>query len=288
MFSLAVIPSIVLLVYIYKKDKREKEPMPLLMSCFLFGILIIAPVLVMETVLSVIEDSLFTPGSVFYAAFDGIIVAALSEELFKYLALKFKTWKSKEFNCTFDGIVYAVFVSLGFATVENINYVADGGISSAIGRMFTAVPSHACDAVFMGYFYSKAKKASLENNTKLEKKYKKLALFVPIMVHGIYDCLISFEEDVAGEAIVVIGILLWFAVIIAQFICAFVIVNIASKNDTALNISAEWPYQGNAAGTEPVYLFKKGVWLCGCNNMNNGNFCTACGTAKDAGVKMMW
>lgn len=282
LFSLAIIPSIVLLVYIYKKDKREKEPLSLLLSCFLFGILTIIPALIMEELISVVEDSIFTPGSVIYAIFDGFIVAALSEELFKYLALKFKTWKSKEFNCTFDGIVYAVFVSLGFATLENIMYVDD--ISIAITRMLTAVPGHACNAVFMGYFYSKAKKASLENNILLEKKYKKLTLLVPILFHGAYDCLISFDEDVAGEAITVLGVLLWLAFIIVEFIWAFTLVNRASKNDSLLVIEAV----ESTNEPQPIYMFKKGVWICSCENINDGNFCTACGTSRGEGARMQW
>lgn len=231
MLYLAIIPSLVLLIYIYKKDKREKEPIRLLLKCFLWGVLIIIPIVILESLLDAVLVEFAAEGSVPYAIVDGFIVAAMSEELFKYLALKKKTWNSSDFNCFFDGIVYAVFVSLGFATFENIVYVMDGGLSSAILRMFTAVPGHACDAVFMGYFYSKAKKARVDNNRTLEKKYKRRALIIPILFHGMYDCFISFEEEAAGEDAVLIGILLWIILVVAQFIMAFKTVNKVSKED---------------------------------------------------------
>jgi len=231
LFSLALIPSIVLLIYIYKKDKREKEPLRLLIKCFVWGIIIILPVMLIELFLEGIFEGAFIQGSVGYAIVDGFIVAAFSEELFKYLALKHKTWKSKEFNCTFDGIVYSVFVSLGFATLENILYVFESDISTAITRMFTAVPGHAYDAVFMGYFYSKAKQAEIDGNKKLMKSYKKKALLIPVILHGIYDALISVEEEAVGEGIVYTGIFLWILFIIFEFVMSIKIVNKASQND---------------------------------------------------------
>lgn len=270
MLSLAIIPSLFLLFFIYKKDKREKEPLKKLFGCFLFGVIIIVPILIMETVTELIFENFTTEGSIAYAIVDGFIVAALAEELFKYLALKKRTWKSPDFNCTFDGIVYSVFVSLGFATFENIMYVMDGGLSTAILRMFTSVPGHACDAVYMGYFYSLAKKFSLAGDKKSEKKYKRLALFVPIMLHGLYDCLISFEESVVGEAVVMLGILLWITFIVALFIVTFLLVNKASKNDVYL-----------PAYENPSFALKAGAWICNkCRSINNGNFCPHCGSPK--------
>lgn len=271
LMSLAIIPSIVLLVYIYKKDKREKEPIKLLIKCFIWGMISIAPVLIQELVIEVFVDELWIEGSVPYAIVDAFLVAAFTEELFKYLVLKTTTWKSKHFNCTFDGIVYSVFVSLGFATFENIFYVLDGGLSSALLRMFTAVPGHACDAVFMGYFYSKAKKASIDNDKRATKKYKRRALLVPIAFHGLYDCLISFDEEVAGEIVVVIGVLLWLALVLVQFIIAFFIVNQSAKKDTYLIPMIP------AGVYSPNFAVKSGTWVCSCRNINCTNFCPVCG-----------
>ena len=85
-------------------------------------------------------------------------VVAFSEEGAKYFLLKRRTWNSAAFNCQFDGVVYAVFVSLGFALWENISYVLMYGLSTALVRAVTAVPGHACFGVFMGVWYGLAKR----------------------------------------------------------------------------------------------------------------------------------
>ena len=274
LMSLAIIPSIVLLVYIYKKDKREKEPIKLLIKCFIWGMISIAPVLIQELVIEVFVDELWIEGSVPYAIVDAFLVAAFTEELFKYLVLKITTWKSKHFNCTFDGIVYSVFVSLGFATFENIFYVLDGGLSSALLRMFTAVPGHACDAVFMGYFYSKAKKCEVDNDKKGMRRNKRKALLIPLILHGIYDCLLSLDEEVVGEGILVMSVLSWMVFVLIEFIVSFIIVNNASKKDTYLcpvNISGVYA---------PQFNMTRGTWICSCRNVNTSNFCPVCGRPR--------
>lgn len=274
MFTLGVVPPILLLIYIYKKDKREKEPMKLLLSCFICGIIIILPTIILETILGGVFEIFMTEGSVAYAIADGFIVAAFSEELFKYTALKLRTWKSPDYNCSFDGIVYAVFVSLGFATLENVFYIWDGGFSVAVTRMFTAIPGHASDAVFMGFFYSLAKKASITGDKALEKKYKRLALLVPIALHGLYDCLLSFEEEVVGESLVLLSLFIWLAFIVALYICTFKMVKKASENDMYFEPLEEAPKVVN------VFALKPGSWICTCKNINAGNFCPQCGEKR--------
>jgi RsiW-degrading membrane proteinase PrsW (M82 family) len=66
-------------------------------------------------------------------------------------------YNNKNFNEPFDGIVYAVIVSMGFATIENIIYVFQYGFATGILRLFTAVPAHAAFGILMGYFLGKAK-----------------------------------------------------------------------------------------------------------------------------------
>jgi RsiW-degrading membrane proteinase PrsW (M82 family) len=116
------------------------------------------------------------------AAWGGFVVAAFTEELFKLLALYLLIWRNRHFNEKFDGIVYATFISLGFAGVENILYVTDGGMTVGITRAFTAVPAHALFGIVMGYQFGLAKFYPKERSWRLL-----LALVIPIMLHGIYD-----------------------------------------------------------------------------------------------------
>ncbi|MDO4188170.1 MAG: PrsW family glutamic-type intramembrane protease [Lachnospiraceae bacterium] len=269
MFVIGIIPPLLLLIYIYKKDKREKEPIRFLTGCFFCGVAIIPFAYVMEMLLTVIEDLFLSSGSVTYALVDGFIIAAFSEELLKYLALKLKTWKSRNYNCTFDGIVYAVYVSLGFAALENVCYIADGGLGTAIMRAFTSIPGHASNAVFMGYYYSLAKKAALNGDKASEKRNKFLAVFVPVITHGFYDSLLFFQEETVGEMFVLMALFVWSIYIVVLYIFTFTFVNKASKCDTYFDPEDE---------ARETLILKKGSWICTCRNINTSNFCTQCGT----------
>ena len=117
---IALAPIFIIAIYVYFRDKYEKEPFGMLLKALLLGILIPLPIILLERFLVSIQPELTRGWSAFYNAF---VVAAFSEELFKYIALFLLVWKSPHFNEKFDGIVYGVFVSLGFAGVENILYV---------------------------------------------------------------------------------------------------------------------------------------------------------------------
>lgn len=179
---------------IYKNDKVEKEPPGLLTKLFLGGIGAVAVTLIITVLIDLIlpvfinSESLDLIMLIPYC----FILVGLVEEGSKWIILKGLTWKSKEFNYIYDAIVYAVFISLGFATVENIIYVLNGGIATAITRTIFSIPGHTFFGVFMGYYYGLAKQAKINNNIKIEKKNLYLSIIVPILLHGIFDyCLFS-------------------------------------------------------------------------------------------------
>lgn len=234
LFSMAILPAIALLIYIYTKDKREKESFPLLINCFTFGLMIVLPVLGLEKIIMIINNMLFARESVIYIFVKAFFVAAFSEEIFKYIALNLRTWKSGEYNCSFDGIVYSVFVSLGFASLENVLFVIKSGFTVAVVRMFSAVPIHACTAVFMGYYYSKAKKASILGERKMMLKYRALAVAIPLAAHGIYDFLQGMVNEAHGDSMKMLVKSLWVICTVAEFALAFISVNKASKSDEYL------------------------------------------------------
>ena len=185
LLALAVLPVILLLRYIYKKDKYEKEPLGLLLLSFVGGMMSIPMVLFLA--IPTVE-SFYYSESVFYSAF---VDAAFVEELCKFIVLFVLIWWNKNFNEYMDGIVYAVFVGLGFACIENILYVFGGGIGTGIVRALLSVPGHFLFAVAMGYFFALA---------KFEKKgrlwYLFLSLFVPILFHGLFDYLLMINDNI--------------------------------------------------------------------------------------------
>ena len=180
-------PVFIILFYIYFRDKYEKEPIGLLVKSLVSGMVIVLPILYVERFLAGIMPPLGKIGSAAYHAF---VVAGMTEELFKILILCILIWKSPRFNEKFDGIVYAVFVSLGFAAVENILYVMDGGIQTAMVRAITAVPAHALFGITMGYYLGTA-----HMYEELRKPYLRKAILVPISLHGVYNFILMVEVD---------------------------------------------------------------------------------------------
>ena len=193
LISVALAPVILLLIYVYRRDKYEKEPKKLLAKVFIFGIISVIPVYFIETALTNYWHNKYALPSMQLntAAYDAFVVAAFTEEFFKILVFFIFIRKNKNFNEKFDGIIYAVFISMGFAATENLMYVLGSGFSTGIIRAFTAVPAHAIFAVTSGYFLALAK-----FKPKGKIIYFFLALAVPVLLHGIYDFILLAKNDI--------------------------------------------------------------------------------------------
>lgn len=183
----AIVPVIIFLYIIYRKD-TIKEPTGLLLKCFIGGIFSAIPALLMAYLLSIFNIFQSPLLVSFYNAF---FEAAIAEEIAKFLILYWLIWKSKDFDQHYDGIIYAVFVSLGFAAFENILYVYEHGFTTAVLRAVTAVPAHGFFGVAMGYFLSLAKFSSRAKGT-----YIFLSLFIPILLHGVYDFVLMYWHSI--------------------------------------------------------------------------------------------
>lgn len=219
----AVVPAVVLLSYVYKSDRLDKESPRILLALVLFGILSTFGALLTEQIGVALLDAFLPADSLEYDLLLYFVVVACSEEGFKYLLLKRRTWRSPEFNCQFDGVVYAVFVSLGFALWENISYVAMYGLGTAAVRAFTAVPGHACFGVFMGAFYGLAKRYDALGYTAAGKRYRNLSFLCPALLHGAYDFIATGGNDsYAWLFLVFIAVL---------FVVAWRLIKRLSRND---------------------------------------------------------
>lgn len=196
LIAAAVVPAVFLMVKVYQADRLEKEPIGMLIGLLFLGIISTSLAGITEELGSIALANLFPNGGLISDALLYFIVVALSEEGFKYLLLKVRTWKSPHFNCQFDGVVYAVFVSLGFALWENIAYVLRFGFGTAVARAVTAVPGHACFGVFMGVWYGVAKRYELAGYMEESAHARKMALWIPILLHGVYDFTASMQNDI--------------------------------------------------------------------------------------------
>jgi len=180
---ISIAPGIAISWYVYHKDRWNKEPSKTIIYAFILGALISFPSAVLETLIDLFN--LFTPykslADLFLYTFFRI---ALIEEGAKYYVIYRFIYPKEEFDEPFDGIVYSVMVSMGFATVENILYVIPGGYIVGFTRALLAVPAHFVFTLFMGYAFGLAK-----FGVKPEKHLTQ-ALFYPVFWHALYDFLI--------------------------------------------------------------------------------------------------
>ena len=223
LIAAAVIPAIVLLGYVYRADRLEPEPPGLLWSLVWQGIIATALAVFTERLGSTLLDRYCAADSTLYNVLLYFVVVAVSEEGFKYLLLRRRTWNSPAFNCQFDGVVYAVFVSLGFALWENIDYVVMYGFGTALLRAVTAVPGHACFGVFMGAFYGLARRYENYSEPGRSRLCRWLAVIVPALLHGSYDFIASTES---GD-----GTWIFVGFVLALFAAAFVLIRRLSRRD---------------------------------------------------------
>jgi protease PrsW len=180
---LALAPAIIIMMYVYFRDKYEKEPINLILKGILLGAIIIFPVGLIENYIMGFGTGL---AKIPKAAFDGFIVAGATEEAFKYFVVFILIWRNRNFNEKFDGIVYAVSVALGFAAIENLFYVfSNNSLQVGLLRAFTALPGHTIFGIVMGFYLGLAR---FSVNGK--SKWLLRAFTVPWLLHGIYDFII--------------------------------------------------------------------------------------------------
>ncbi len=177
--ALALAPGFAISLYIWVRDEYEHEPLRLLIWCFILGMISTIPAVFLEVYAKTIFG-MMNENDIFSTGFHAFALVGFVEELCKFVVLMLFAYPKEDFNEPFDGIVYSVIIAMGFATLENILYVVDGGYSTAFLRMFTAVPAHATFGVLMGFFVGRA------------KYYKKLSyivsgLLAAALFHGSYD-----------------------------------------------------------------------------------------------------
>lgn len=189
----AIIPPLLIAFFIYRNDLYEVEPHRLLIKTFFLGFLITIPMILIELLTGEIFENILL-----YS----LLGVALVEEGIKYLTLLLYNYKKDDFNEPYDGIIYSVMLTMGFALVENVMYVIQGGGEVAILRMFSAIPLHATCGIIMGYFLGKAKME--HENTE---KNKVLALVIPTIIHGLYNYFIFIEIITFSYIILIFGVI---------------------------------------------------------------------------------
>lgn len=255
---ISILPIYLIGIYLYKKDK-EKEPTKLLVKLFIGGSISCILVLIITIILGFFfpilleETSNLNFTELFFQVFFGI---ALIEEFCKWFIVYKISYHNQEFDEFYDIILYATFVSLGFACFENILYVFENGMTIALLRAITAIPGHVFDGILMGYFLGLAKLNTIYKKDNLRKKNLTLSILIPMITHGIYDFLIfSFVKSLN-----IIFFILFIIYMIIMYIISFKRIKKISSINNKLS------YQNN--------------YCSNCGKIVNSLYCPNCGTKK--------
>lgn len=189
LFALSIAPGIAISLYFFFRDEYNREPRRHLLFSFLLGVLSAVPAILLQLLLLPVQEN-FMPENILSIAVKAFVIVAFTEEWCKYLMVRYYAYRQPEFDEPFDGIVYAVMVSMGFATIENIGYVMQHGLATAIVRMFLSVPAHAGFAILMGYYMGKAK-----FNPESRFSYMMRGLFLAVFFHGAFDFFLFLRDN---------------------------------------------------------------------------------------------
>lgn len=204
----AVLPALLLMRYVYRQDSIESEPRALLGNLVWRGVLAALVSSVLERLGKSILNGFVSPENPGYIMLMAFLVIGAVEEGAKFFFLYRRTWREPNFNYRFDAILYAVFVSLGFAAFENVLYVFVYGLSVAFSRAILTIPAHAGFSVFMGLFYGRAKLCDNRGDAPGRRRNLALSYLSPVLLHGLYDtcCMTGTEEAALVFDIVILVI----------------------------------------------------------------------------------
>lgn len=282
LFIIAVLPAIVLLGFIYYRDRKEKQPIKLIILLLALGAGTIIPAAIAEAIGQAVlfrkYDSMdMTAGQLFFLCF---FIIGMVEELGKYLVTVCATWKSKEFQHSYDGVIYAACASLGFAILENIVYVLLYGAGTGIVRAFTAIPLHCTVGVVMGALYAKAREAAHEQDTGSMIGFLIWAYVVPVCIHGLYDfAVMSVPYGFIGEGWV-------YVILIGAYLIAILLIFTCSKNDHRIDgrpeVADYGVYRKNFRRPGRSYYYQNSYPPYG-QNYNNGGYPNNSGYSNNVG-----
>lgn len=288
LLALSLAPVAALIFFFYVRDRYEPEPRKVVLKVLLFGVLACIPAAIGEALFEKAFPWMHKPDNLILLFIGVFISVALVEELCKFLIVMAGVYRSREFDEVYDGIVYCVSASLGFAALENVLYVFSCGAGVGILRALLSVPGHALDGVLMGYFVGLGKFA---------KKGRVLliftGLFLATLAHAVYDFLLFSQVPLLMLSVIPFVGLLW--------LIAFMLV----KKAQSLSVYRFNPQKEEGPVSEPGGAYVPGNEKCpGCGFsvppaalfclncghtvriacqscgkplLPNARFCTACG-----------
>ena len=203
--AVAFLPTIVIMVLVLKNAKYKREPIKKIASVFGISALSTVPAIIFELIGTIVLALLVSilsidvrvkAGQTLYQLFDFMLVVGPVEEACKYFTFKWIIFHDREFDNTYDGVIYGAASALGFATLENLMYVFlnnDSQFTTAVMRALLSVPMHAITGIVMGYWFGISKYRRY-NNVQPETHPEHKAFLFAVLLHGAYDFIVTVPE----------------------------------------------------------------------------------------------
>ncbi len=217
----AVLPAVILIYYIYRRD-TVKEPTAQLIKGFGLGMISGVLAGVLEGIIGGLGLVEYEPQTFFSGLNTAFVGAALPEELVKLCMLWLLVRRNRWFDEWMDGVVYAVSIGMGFAAIENVGYIfsfADDWQNVALMRGITAVPAHFAFAVIMGFFFSLVRIGGRHTG-----RDRMMVLVAPVLAHGAYDGILMAGGTLPDGlmsvvfSLLFIGLLIWLVRVCRRYI----------------------------------------------------------------------
>jgi RsiW-degrading membrane proteinase PrsW (M82 family) len=181
-----VVPVVFWAGYHYHKDRALPEPVPLLVLTFFLGMLAAGISALLYQGLGLVGLR-FDAGYLADNAPSALLAYALFaigpiEELAKLLPFVLIVLRFPMFDDPMDGIIYASFIGLGYASVENWQYLEFLTATEAIARGFASPVIHMLFASIWGHWIARAHLARSQ-----VIRTTVVSALAASLLHGLYD-----------------------------------------------------------------------------------------------------
>ena len=236
LLMIAVLPTFVIFAIVIKNARAAREPFKKIAKVFGISVASTIVAIILEVLGEKLQKAIFEAmglqfDSVLGVLIQCIFVVALVEEGCKYFSFKLMIFHDRAFDNTYDGIIYGAASALGFATLENILYVFDGGFRTGVLRAVLSVPLHACTGIFMGYYFgiSKYKKY---NDIEHDKNPQRRAYIIAIIIHALYDFFLMAENAKdAPKNFFVVTVIAVLIIMVIVYLMMILIIKKAKRED---------------------------------------------------------
>ena len=192
-FTVAIVPILLPVLfwagYHYYKDRHQPEPILNLVFCFLLGIaasyLSKSMYMALETVNLRHDAYELAATNLWQLLAYSIFIIGGIEETAKLIPFLIFAIRFKAFDENLDGIIYASFIALGYAAMENFHYLQYLTESEAIYRGFAGPLVHILFASVWGYKIGIARLAG-----RPLALVSFVAVTIAAILHGCYDFIV--------------------------------------------------------------------------------------------------